>query len=80
MRMWLLAMTLLGTTVALAQDITGGLNNPTRAVIGGAGVGGGLNNASGTITGGGGSGSGCAGQLVLIYSNSCALIAQAWGE
>ena len=79
MRTWLLAMILLGITTALAQDITGGLNNPTRAIIGGVGVGGGLNNAASTTTGGGG-GSGCANQLVLIYSNSCALIAQAWGE
>ena len=54
MRMWLLALMLLGITTALAQDITGGLNNPTRAVIGGAGVGGGLNNPTGTIAGGGG--------------------------
>ena len=30
---------------------------------------------------GGGSGpTGCTNQLVLNYSNSCALIAQAWGE
>jgi hypothetical protein len=56
MRTWLLALILLGITTALAQDITGGLNNPTRAVISGAGSGGGLNNATGVISGGGGGG------------------------
>lgn len=30
--------------------------------------------------GGGGGASGCANQLVLDYSNSCALIGQAWGQ
>jgi hypothetical protein len=40
--------------IATAQDITGGLNNPTNAIIGGVGSGGGFNNSTGTIVGGGG--------------------------
>ena len=34
----------------------------------------------GTSSASGSSGGGCTNQLVLVYSNSCALIGQAWGE
>ncbi len=33
-----------------------------------------------TSSASGSTGSGCANQLVLDYSNSCALIGQAWGQ
>ena len=69
MRMWLLAFLLLGITTALAQDITGGLNNTTQTVIGGAGSGGGLNNSTGKIVGGGGGAPTCSGTIDL--SNGC---------
>ncbi len=59
---WLLAVVFVAAAIGLmvlvatAQDITGGLNNPTNAIIGGVGSGGGFNNPSGTIVGGGGGG------------------------
>ena len=48
---WLLV--LLGTGLALAQDITGGLNNTPKQLLKG-----GLNNSFGVIVGGGGGGGG----------------------
>ena len=66
---WLLALMLIGVTVALAQNITGGLNNPSQNVISGAGSGGGLKNATGSIVGGGGSPN-CSGAIDL--STGCA--------
>ena len=50
MRTWLLAFILLGATTALAQDITGGLNN-AQQIIGGAGSGGGFNNPGTVVSG-----------------------------
>ena len=50
MRTWLLALVMLGITTALAQDMSGGLNNSPQQLIGLP-----LNNSFGTIVGGGGS-------------------------
>jgi hypothetical protein len=65
MRTWLLALFLIGTTMALAQDITGGLNNSNQAVISGTGSGGGLNNPTIISSGSGGGGGSCAGVIDL---------------
>jgi hypothetical protein len=54
---WLIALMLLGATAALAQNITGGLNN-AQQTIAGAGSGGGFNNPGIIVSGGGGGGTG----------------------
>jgi hypothetical protein len=64
---WLLAMILLGGTVALAQDMTNGLNNPNNAK---QLMKGGLNNPT-IVSSGGGGGGGCAG--VIDLSKGCTL-------
>ena len=47
---WILAFVLLGTGLALAQDITNGLSNPKQVMKNN------LNNPTGVIAGGGGGG------------------------
>jgi hypothetical protein len=52
MKPWLLALILLGATAAVAQNITGGLNN-AQQIIGGAGSGsGGALNSPGKVVSG----------------------------
>lgn len=67
---WLIALMLLGATAALAQNITGGLNNGQQT-ISGAGSGGGFNIPGTVVSGGGGGGGGsCDGSIDL--SKGCA--------
>ena len=69
MRILVAAFVLLGVTAALAQSLTGGLNN-AQQIIGGAGSGGGFNNPGTIVSGGGGGGGGsCSGTVDL--SNGC---------
>ena len=67
---WVLAFVVLGTGLALAQDITGGLNNTPKQLLKG-----GLNNSFGVIVGGGGGGGGgtacTAGAIDLSLSTGC---------
>ena len=50
-----------------------------QSIGGMSGIGLPLGGATGNSSGGGG-GTACTNQLVLDYSNSCALIAQGWGQ
>jgi hypothetical protein len=69
MRILVAAFVLLGITAALAQNITGGLNN-AQQIIGGAGSGGGFNIPGVVVSSGGGGGGGsCSGTIDL--SNGC---------
>lgn len=68
MRAILLAAACLAAGTALAMALS-----PAQQII----MFGGNSSASGS---GGGGGNPCTNQLVLDYSNSCALIAQGWGQ
>jgi len=65
MRIFLFLLTLLCIGAAYAQS------------IGNSGI---VVNIAGTGSSGGGGVVACSNQLVLDYSNSCALIGQGWGE
>lgn len=51
-----------------------------QSIGGSSGIGVRIGGVGGSGGGGGGGGGSCAGQLVLDYSSSCALIAQGWGQ